>query len=459
MKCKVAIIGGGIAGSSAALYLAKEGVEAELFEKKPSLIEGPPMCHLHAGGNLYREISIKQCIQLLKESIDLVKLYPHAIDKRPTIIATPITDTDNPKNQIKKLETLKNEYKKLVETDNSNKVLGEIEEYYKIYEKEALEQIKKCVIKDKNDKWMVPFVENADLEKIKYPVLLVQEYGLNVFRISAMANLMLKNMKNAKLHLNTEVLNVEKRDKFIVTFKQNGKTEKKEFDYLINAAGFESGKIDDNLNYKRERFVEFKAAYVTKWDKVDKNWPEIIFHGVRGTPQGMGQFTPYYGGYVQLHAMTKDITLFNDGLVKTKDSSQPKLPKSYINYIEKDWDEKSVKERTLKAIKHLNQFIPKFKSKEYFKPLFGAQQIPGNDETLRAAEVSFEEDYARCEIVKASSVFAMSEEILKKLKNCDKSPEPLPKITKEEVDKLACEIAAKRGYPKDMGMVNNPYFH
>jgi len=457
MECKVAIIGGGIAGSSAALYLAKEGVEVELFEKKPSLIEGPPMCHLHAGGNLYREISINQCIQLLKESIDLVKLYPHAIDKRPTIIATPITDPDDPKNQIKKLEILKNEYKKLVETDKSNEVLGNPEEYYKIYGKENLEQIKKGIIKDKNDKWMVPFVENVDLKKIKYPVLLVQEYGLNVFRISAMANLMLKKMKNAKLHLNTEVLNIEKKDKFIVTFRQNGKIEKKEFDYLINSAGFESGKIDDDLGYKRERFVEFKAAYVTKWEKVDKNWPEIIFHGVRGTPQGMGQFTPYYGGYVQLHAMTKDITLFNDGLVKTKDSSQPKLPERYINYIEKNWNENTVKERTLKAIKHLNQFIPEFNSKEYFKPLFGAQQIPGNDETLRAAEVSFEEDYARCEIVKASSVFAMSEEILKKLKNCEKFPEPLPKITKEEVDKLACEIAQKRGYPKEMGMVNNPY--
>ena len=171
----------------------------------------------------------------------------------------------------------------------------------------------------------------------------------------------------------------------------------------------------------------------------------------------MGQFTPYAGGYVQLHAMTKDITLFNDGLVKTKNSPQPKLPQKYINYIEKEWDENEIKKRTLKAIKHLNQFIPEFNSKEYFKPLFGAQQIPGNDETLRAAEVSFESDYARCEIVKASSVFAMSEEILKKLKKCEKNPEPIPKITKKEVDKLATKIAKKRGYPEEMGLVNNPY--
>jgi len=458
MQCKVAVTGGGIAGSSAALYLAKEGIEVELFEKKQFLVEGPPMCHLHAGGNLYREISINQCIQLLKESIDLVKLYPHTIDKRPTIIATPITDPDDPKNQIKKLEILKKEYEKLIKTDPSNKVLGEVENYYKTYEKEDLKRIKKGILEDENDRWMIPFVENIDLEKIKYPVILVQEYGLNVFRISAMANLMLNRLKNIKLHLNTEVIKTEKKeDKFIITYKENENIYTKEFDYVINAAGFESGKVDNDLGYKRERFVEFKAAFVTKWDKVNKNWPEIIFHGVRGTPKGMGQFTPYYGGYVQLHAMTKDITLFNDGLVKTKDSSQPKLPERYINYIEKDWDEESVRNRTLKAIKHLNQFIPEFNSKEYYKPLYGAQQIPGNDETLRAAEVSFGEDYARCEIVKASSVFAMSEEILKKLKNCDKNPEPLPKLKKEEVDKFATEIAQKRGYPKEMGMVNNPY--
>jgi len=457
MKCKVAIIGGGIAGSSAALYLAREGIEVELFEKKQSLIEGPPMCHLHAGGNLYREISIEQCVRLLKESIDLIKLYPYAIDKRPTIIATPIYDNDDPKNQLKKLEVLKKEYEKLVQLDNSNEVLGKPEDYYKVYEKRDLERVKNGFIKDENDKWMKPFVENVDLSKIKYPVFLVQEYGLNVFRISATANLMLKKMRNVKLHLNTEVLDIEKKHKFVITFKKNNQIKKKEFDYLINAAGFESGKIDDILNYKRKRFVEFKAAYVTKWDKVDKNWPEIIFHGVRGTPQGMGQFTPYYGGYVQLHAMTKDITLFDDGLVKTKNSSQPNLPEKYINYIRDNWDEQTVKERTLRAIEHLNQFLPSFNTKEYFKPLFGAQQIPGEDENLRAAEVSFEENYARCEIVKASSVFAMSEEILKKLENCEKSFEELPVVTKKDVDKLACKIAKERGYPGEMGLVNNSY--
>ncbi len=48
------------------------------------------------------------------------------------------------------------------------------------------------------------------------------------------------------------------------------------------------------------------------------------------------------------------------------------------------------------------------------KPLFGAQQIPGDDPTLRVAEVSFpRERYARCEIVKVSSVLDMIDAITK----------------------------------------------
>ena len=53
-KKSVGIIGGGVAGSTIALHLSKKGVNTILFESGPSLVNGPPMCHLHAGGNLYR---------------------------------------------------------------------------------------------------------------------------------------------------------------------------------------------------------------------------------------------------------------------------------------------------------------------------------------------------------------------------------------------------------------------
>ena len=82
---KVAIIGGGIAGSSVGIYLSKLGADVKIFEKKDVLVSGPPMCHLHAGGNLYPEISLNERLQLLKESIELFRFYPDSIDKRPTV--------------------------------------------------------------------------------------------------------------------------------------------------------------------------------------------------------------------------------------------------------------------------------------------------------------------------------------------------------------------------------------
>lgn len=49
---RVAIIGGGIAGATAAVHLAELGIDVTLIEKGASLVSGPPICHLHAGGNL-----------------------------------------------------------------------------------------------------------------------------------------------------------------------------------------------------------------------------------------------------------------------------------------------------------------------------------------------------------------------------------------------------------------------
>ena len=41
-KAKIAIIGGGVAGSSAALYFGSLGLDVTLFEREPTLVTGPP---------------------------------------------------------------------------------------------------------------------------------------------------------------------------------------------------------------------------------------------------------------------------------------------------------------------------------------------------------------------------------------------------------------------------------
>ncbi|MEN8147353.1 MAG: FAD-dependent oxidoreductase [Campylobacterota bacterium] len=422
---QVAVIGGGVAGATNALYLGQTGLNVTLFEREASLISGPPFCHLHAGGNLYREISDKQCVTLLRQSIDFLRYYPFCVDYRPTVIAIPIEDSGTPEQLLPRLSLLTDAYKKLIAEDANNQVLGRSEEYYRVYTREQVESIRELpVVKVPKsfDEWMIPVAKNIDLEKIQFPLIMVQEYGLNLFRLSAGITLEIEQLNNVELLTETTVTGIDRtsdKKRWIVTYTYEGRTTEREFDYLINAAGFRTGKIDDMVGVECKSMVEFKAAYVSRWEGCCETlWPEVIFHGERGTPRGMGQFTPYPGGYFQLHGMTKEITLYEGGLsANTALSCQPKLKQNFIEKIERSWETKEVQERTQSAIHHLAKFIPDFSAaKVGSKPLFGAQQIPGDDPTLRVAEVSFPaQGYARCEIVKASSVLSMADEITKQL--------------------------------------------
>ncbi|MDX1295658.1 MAG: FAD-dependent oxidoreductase [Sulfurimonadaceae bacterium] len=424
-KAKVAVVGGGVAGATIALYLSEIGQDVTLFEKSATLVSGPPMCHLHAGGNLYREISDEQCVTLLRESIDLIRFYPDAMDYRPTVIAVPTEDAGSPQELFRRLELLRSEYEELIGLDARNKVLGESRDYYKCYDRKEVKALKQRTPLEapcSMDEWMIPVAQHIDLDKVQFPLIMVQEYGLNMFRLASSVSLALQEKENCRLLLNREVTHIEAPDDahWSVTYLDEGHEKHEKFDFLINAAGFKTGELDDMMGYSRERFVEFKSAYVTRWEGCEACWPEVIFYGERGTPQGMAQFTPYPGGYFQLHGMTKNITLFNDGLVKSSQcSAQPQLKSKFLEKIEKGWDESDVQSRTKSAIEHLAQFIPSFAAAEVAsRPLYGAQQIPGIDETLRAADVSFEgERYVRCEIVKASSVLSVADAITERLIN------------------------------------------
>ncbi len=428
-KAKIAILGGGVAGSTIALRFAELGLDTTIIEKGPSLVNGPPICHLHAGGNLYREICDQQCLTLLQQSIDTVKVYPYSVNPRPTVIALPKFDKREPADLLPRLQKIKEKYTQLVSQDPTNKVLGEPSDYFEFYSRQQLEAFKLLPIPDyaeKNSDWLIAFAHHVDLDSIKFPICLVQEYGLSAFRFAAITSLAIENLPNCHLQTNRQVIDViadEESSSWRVASKHlSAKTvDTSHYDYVINACGFKSGEIDDMVHAKRQRMVEFKAAYVAHWPHCKGLWPEVIFHGERGTPQGMAQLTPYPGGYFQLHGMTQNITLFEKGLVaSSKDSAQPKLAPQFIEKIDKQWPAQDVSHRTSGSIAHLAQFIPSFDSaEEACKPMFGAQQIPGKDADLRAADVSFHgKHYARTEIVKASSALAAADAILANLADC-----------------------------------------
>lgn len=427
---KIGVIGGGMAGSTIALRLAEQGFSVNLFEEGPSLVNGPPICHLHAGGNLYRDISDEQCLQLLTQSVDTLRVYKHSANIRPTVIAVPKQDPGHPDLLLPRLTLLEQHYKTLVQKDAANAVLGEPDDYFRLYYREDLERLAQRTVPNRAtapDDWMVPVAKHLDLDNFKFPIVLVQEYGVSVFRLAATVTLGLDALPNSQVRTRTKVTHIEQDNqthKWQITYRclgegsSNCNSHKEEVDYLINACGYRTGTLDDMAHYKRKRLVEFKAAYVTRWEDSKAEWPEIIFHGQRGTPQGMAQLTPYPDGYFQLHGMTEDITLFKDGLVSSNEqSAQPVLNPIYKNMLRNGWQPSDIEQRTHRAIAHIAKHLPAYKTASVGgPPLFGAQQIPGEDPSLRAADVSFDGyRYARTEIVKASSALTAAEIIIKKL--------------------------------------------
>lgn len=499
---RVGILGGGTAGATIAIRLAALGLETYLFEKKKSLIDGPPMCHLHAGGNLYREIPDEDCVALLKQCIDILRLYPYTIDVRPTVFAVPNRDEGLPEDLLPRLDILTAAYRDLIAQDPNNKVLGEAENYYQLYSHEQLIELserEQVTVPNSVDEWMIPVAKYLDLNKVKYPLIVVQEYGWNIFRLAASAQLALDEYDNAHVFTDTQVKQVVAVDctdcnnanhhvaKWRIDYQQNNQATKQnddsntnidavnsvEVDYLVNACGFRTGIIDDMVGVEVTRMVEFKSSYITHWDDSGGQIPEIIVYGNRGTPEGMAQLTPYPGGYFQIHGMSKFITLFDDGLVaSTKESAQPKLPAQYVHYIEDGWDKAPLQARSQQSIGCVADFLPSFASaRTVGNALYGGQQIPGQDDTLRVADVSLYAHlhYARAENVKASSTLIAADEIVNQLLELGILEQDLPANQNRyahewaylahndslSVDALARMLAGQRGFPLPMADVNH----
>ena len=462
----IGIIGGGISGATAALYLSQLGAQVHLFEQGPELVNGPPFCHIHAGGNFYREISDQHCLTLLEQSIQTMRLYPQAVIRRPTVIAIPQQDAGEPSALLARLNKVSQHYQHLVEEDEANLVLGPVDQYFQLYDQAQMQaltlQSPKSQPKTADD-WMIPVARQLDLSQIKYPIIQVQELGMSLFRASAINQWLLTKQDNCTLHMDCKIDQVVANEQgYMLSCLDSGSqsVQQIEVDFVVNAAGFQTGEIDETLHIARSRLAEFKASYLTHWPVAATPWPELLIHGDRDTPNGMAQLTPYPNGYFQLHGMTSDITLFKDGLVEAAENeAQPHFTAEFDERLKRNWNTPEVTERSAAAIAHAARLVPEFSQAQPIgKALWGAQQIPGHEASLRAADVSFNgKRYARMEIVKASSAYAASQKIAQ---HCidqgwlNPVELPLDQITHQATaDKVllhAQQIAKQRGYPADI---------
>lgn len=461
---RVGIIGGGVSGAVTALQLSELGIQNFLFEKKESLVSGPPFCHLHAGGNLYPEIPLEECKTLLKQSIEMARLLPDSIDKRPTFIAIPSDAKYSVDYIVNRLHSLTEYYQELVFEDPQNQILGPVDEYFKVYHEDDLAELSKSKTKavpHTSDEWMRNAIEVVDISLLKKPIILVQEYGWNFFRVAAQAQLALKKSDYCDLNLSTTIVGIEDvsdNTHFDCNWLVRTNKETFEFDFLVNSAGYKNSEFEETLDLQEDRHVEFKASYVSKWKNSHGLIPEIVIHGERGTPHGMVQLTPYSDDYYQIHGMTQDITLFDGGLLKLdKENSKVKFNSNIQKILDNGWGQSVIDNRTQRAIDLVTRFIPTFNNATVGgPPLFGAQQIPGKNPDLRVGEVSFPHvNYARSEIVKASSALTVANQIISHL-GLTHNPETysgsqvLESVNPTDLNIKAIELAASRNFPTAM---------
>lgn len=463
----VCIIGGGVSGSVTALQLADLGIDNILFEKEASIVNGPPFCHLHAGGNLYPDISDEQCRLLLKQSIEMARLFPQSIDERPTFISIPKSEKYEVETITNRLEMLRDYYQSLIEEDPSNKILGTPTEYYKVYSKEELTYLREQTSTKhptSSDEWMTNAIKLVDIEKLKLPIILVQEYGWNLFRLAAQAQLALEKAEECTLKLNTAIKRIKDvRDQHLdYNWEVYTHSEVFKAKYLVNSCGYKTGDFDEYLHLNAERLLEFKAAYVSKWQPIEGPIPELIFHGERGTPNGMAQLTPYCDDYYQIHGMTRDITLFENGLIESTDKvPQPDFIESIEQKLTLGWQQEEIKSRTKNAVEYVAKFVPSYQTATVGgPPLYGAQQVTGHDPSLRVGEVSFpSKSYARCEIIKASSALTVAnqiianiqeEKVIQGLSKKTTGNDLLNSISIGDINRLASTLSIERGYPASL---------
>ena len=145
------------------------------------------------------------------------------------------------------------------------------------------------------------------------------------------------------------------------------------------------------------------------------------------------------------------------------------MPDYLQSKLTQGWEANEIELHTLRAIDYLSQFIPQFQTAIVeSKPLFGAQQIPGDDDSLRTADVSFDaENYARMEVVKGSSALEAAMKIVSHwslvppnnyLSKSIEELHPISFLLKSEmVEEQAVQLARQREYPIELALVSGEH--
>jgi hypothetical protein len=378
MNRQIAIIGGGISGVTSAIKLSKnKNNEIYLYEKRDCLLQGPPYCHLHAGGILYPEISIEDAQELLSNSIDFANYFSDCLEYRPTIVAYRSNCKYSPSDLLFKCKVNKINYH-----FSKSKVFGKVDNFYAVYTKEDMIHYKIYGIlplsddigRKYHDSYVVHFCKLLDdINSIKYPFVSVCEPGINQAKVEARLLNDIKKCNNVTICTNTS-FTMDDADKYNV---------------IINASGYNIFDTSCKEQY------EFKSSWIISSCLIVENLPEIAVIGERETNNGMIQLTPIKKGIFQVHCMTKDSTIIDT-------YSYPK--KGILNRTE-------IETRGNVAIRELSKLFSVLIMSKVEDACPGLQRIPYDSKSKRVSQIKYNHKDGKqlidIQILKACSVISM----------------------------------------------------
>lgn len=375
---KIAVVGGGISGVVTSIELAKlPNISVHLFEKRNTLLKGPPYCHLHAGGFLYPDISLQDCETLLRHSIDFALTFQKSLHLRPTIIAYNSLSRFNPQQLIFRCNAIKYIYSTL-----PTHPFGPPSQFFAIYSYENAIHFKQYGVflhpNEFHDPHAAKFLNALhDLDSIKFPFASVNEPGINQQSVESQCIEYLLRKPNITVFLNSH-------------FNLRGQHN---YDFVINASAqsFSNSNSDEFFELKSSWLIQSQSQFIDS---------EIAIIGERNTDHGLLQITPVGDSTYQIHLMTPRCSIIQT-------NTQP-----ITNHIPQD----IVFQRTLEAINKMSQVFPCMQT---FIPLnvalHGVQRIPSGYPSNRISRFirEYESNVIDIQLLKATSVVTIAKQISK----------------------------------------------
>jgi hypothetical protein len=369
---KIAVVGGGISGVVTSIELAKlPNISVHLFEKRNTLLKGPPYCHLHAGGFLYPDISLQDCETLLRHSIDFALAFQKSIHLRPTIVAYNSLSRFNPQQLIFRCNAIKYIYNTL-----PTQPFGPPSQFFAIYSYENALHFKQYGVflhpNEFHDPHAAKFLNALhDLHSIKFPFASVNEPGINQQSVESKCMASILRNPNITVFLNSH---------FDLLGQHN-------YDFIINATAQSFSNSQELFELKSSWLIENPICL-----------PEIAIIGERNTDHGLLQITPVGNCTYQIHLMTPSCSIIQT-------NTQP-----ITNHIPND----TVSQRTLEAIKNVSKLFP---CMQISTPLniaeCGVQRIPSGYPSNRISRFVRKNDVIDIQLLKATSVVTIANQISK----------------------------------------------